>query len=232
MVRRSPCRTGLARRPVEQLGELRPAVGVAVVAAELGDGLVGELDERVAVVLVEGGADDRDVAHQARLEEVEHPGQQLAPGQVAGGTEQDDGRGRERHGTSLHSARAKEKRRTPRRTLSAAAVRSGRPRRSPASAELLGLISEPIPDLSSPRAASAASGCARPRRRRPRRPDPRLVGGVGQAGERERRGAGERGEHLPDVGQLGVDAVAALRGGGELALGVARGSARPWPWPR
>ena len=36
--------------------------------------------------------------------------------------------------------------------------------------------------------------------------------------------AGQRGQHLPDVGQLGVDAVAALGGGGELALGVGCGS--------
>ena len=78
MVPSQPLRARLAGRPVEQLGELRPALGVAVVAAELVDGLVGELEEGVAVVLVEGGADDRDVAHQPGLEQVEQPGQQLA----------------------------------------------------------------------------------------------------------------------------------------------------------
>ena len=100
---------GLAGRPVEELGELPPPLGVAVVAAELDDRLVCELEERLAVVLVEGGADDPEVAHQARLEEVEHAGQELAARQVAGRTEEDDGRGLERHATSLPLSARKEK---------------------------------------------------------------------------------------------------------------------------
>ena len=50
-------------------------------------------------------------------------------------------------------------------------------------------------------------------------------GAVLQPGDRHRsRGgagaAGQGGQHLADVGQLGVDAVAPLGGGGELAVGV------------
>ena len=79
------------------------------------DGLVGEVEERVAVVLVERRADDADVAHQPGLEQVEQPGQQLAPGQVAGRAEEDDGRGLHRHGPSLPPARPeREERRQPR----------------------------------------------------------------------------------------------------------------------
>src|SRR5262249_10811023 len=46
-----------------------------------------------------------------------------------------------------------------------------------------------------------------------------LLGEVRTAAAR-RSGAGQRGQHLPDVGQLGVDRVAALDVRGELALGL------------
>ena len=85
---------------MQPLGELRPAGGIGSLAAVLLDRLPGELDERVPVVLVERGPDDLELGHQAGLEEVQQPGQQLAPGQVTGRTEQDDGRGC-RHGSSL-----------------------------------------------------------------------------------------------------------------------------------
>src|SRR3954454_3195610 len=49
---------------------------------------------------------------------------------------------------------------------------------------------------------------------------PGFLVGVPEAGQRERRRAGQRGQHLADVGELGVDAVTALGGGGELTVGV------------
>ena len=70
---------------------------------------LGEVDERVAVVLVERGADDPEVAQQPGLEQVQQPGQQLARGQVTGRAEEDDGRGWRRHATSLLLAGRKEK---------------------------------------------------------------------------------------------------------------------------
>ena len=51
-------------------------------------------------MLVERGADDLHLVEQPGLEQVQQPGQQLALGQVARGTEEDDGRGG-RHGSSL-----------------------------------------------------------------------------------------------------------------------------------
>ena len=60
----------------------------------------GELDERVAVVLVQRGADDLHLVEQPGLEEVQQSGQELALGEVTGRTEEDDGRGG-RHGSRL-----------------------------------------------------------------------------------------------------------------------------------
>ena len=57
------------------------------------------------------------------------------------------------------------------------------------------------------RSPAASAGVARRRRRL-------VAERVGQ------RGTGQGGQHLPDVGELGVDAVAALGGGRELALGL------------
>ena len=51
-------------------------------------------------MLVERGADDLHLGEQPGLEQVQQPGQQLALGEVTGGTEEDDGRGG-RHGSSL-----------------------------------------------------------------------------------------------------------------------------------
>ena len=78
-------------------GQIVAVIGVGSLATVLGDGLAGELDEGIPVVLVEGGAHDLDLGQQAGLEQVQHPGEQLALGQVAGCSEEDDGRGG-RHG--------------------------------------------------------------------------------------------------------------------------------------
>ena len=88
------------RGPAQPLAELRPALGLRSLTAVLRDGLGGELDERVPVVLVERGSDDLDLGEQAGLEQVQQPRKQLALGEVSGGTEQDDGGGG-RHGNSL-----------------------------------------------------------------------------------------------------------------------------------
>ncbi len=90
----------LAGCPADPLGELRPAFGVGSLPAVLGDGLAGELDEGVAVVVVERRAHHLHLVEQARLEQVQQPGEELALGEVTGGTEQDDGRGC-RHAPSL-----------------------------------------------------------------------------------------------------------------------------------
>ena len=90
----------LARGPVQALGELRPALRVGPLPAVLRDGLAGELGERVAIVLLERGAHHLHLRQQAGIEEVQHAGEQLALGQVTGGSEQDNGRGG-RHGSRL-----------------------------------------------------------------------------------------------------------------------------------
>jgi hypothetical protein len=89
--------TAGARCPAKPLRELGPALRVGALAAVLCDGPAGELDEGVAVVLVERGPDDLDLGEQAGLEQVQQAGQQLALGKITGGTEQDDGCG-DRHG--------------------------------------------------------------------------------------------------------------------------------------
>ena len=99
--RRTQCRGPAGSgRPVQSLGELRPALGVGSLAAVRRDRLPGELDEGVAVVLIERGAHDLHLLQQAGLEQVQQPGEQLALGEVASGTEEDDGRG-SRHRSSL-----------------------------------------------------------------------------------------------------------------------------------
>ena len=90
----------LAGCPADPLGELVPALRVGSLPAVLRDRLAGELDEGVAVVVVERGADHLHLVEQSRLEQVQQPGQELALGEVTGRTEQDDGRGC-RHGSSL-----------------------------------------------------------------------------------------------------------------------------------
>ena len=100
-------------RPEEVLGELLELLLVLGVVAELLDRLAGEVDERLPGVLVERGADDLDVRQQARAPQVQHPGQQLAPAQVTGGTEQDDRRGRPRGALGRLMHRTSSGRRTP-----------------------------------------------------------------------------------------------------------------------
>ena len=63
---------------------------------ELLAGLLREGAEAVVVELLERGADDPEAGHQPGLGEVEHAGQELPPGQVAGGPEEDDDVGVER----------------------------------------------------------------------------------------------------------------------------------------
>ena len=60
------------------------------VGAELLARLAGELAELVVGHLLQRGADDPDGGRQLGRREVRQAGQQLAPGEVAGGAEQHD----------------------------------------------------------------------------------------------------------------------------------------------
>jgi hypothetical protein len=80
------------RRPVEQRGEGGPVLGGDLVVAELADRLLGQVDEPVAVEIVDRGADDPQVAEQAGIVQVEQAGQELAAGQVTGRPVEDDRR--------------------------------------------------------------------------------------------------------------------------------------------
>ena len=92
-----PVGARLPGRPPQPLLELLPVLLLDLVRRELVDRPAGELEERVAVVLVEGGADDLEVAQQPGLEQVQQARQQLALGQVARGPDEDDRDGRCRH---------------------------------------------------------------------------------------------------------------------------------------
>ena len=71
-------------------GEFGPVVLGEVVAAELLAGVVDDLAELLVADLLDRGAEDAEFRHQLRLEEAQHPRQQLPFGEVAGGTEDDD----------------------------------------------------------------------------------------------------------------------------------------------
>jgi hypothetical protein len=75
----------------ERLGEPVQRLGLGRIAAGLVDRLTGELAELLLTDRPAGGADDAEaLRHQPTLREVEHPRQQLALGEVAGGAEEDD----------------------------------------------------------------------------------------------------------------------------------------------
>jgi hypothetical protein len=87
-------RTRGERHVVEPLRELVPGIVTELAGGVLADGGEGEVAEGVRAHLVERGADDAHVVDEARLEEVEQPGDELALREVTGGSEEDDGRGR------------------------------------------------------------------------------------------------------------------------------------------
>ena len=70
--------------------EFGPVVLGEVVAAELLAGVVDDLAELLVADLLDRGAEDAEFRHQRRLEEAQHPRQQLAFGEVAGRPEDDD----------------------------------------------------------------------------------------------------------------------------------------------
>ena len=71
-------------------GEPLPLAVVELALAELRAGVAATLDELRGVHVLQRGADDPGVLEQARLGEPQQPGQQLAPGQVAGRAEEHD----------------------------------------------------------------------------------------------------------------------------------------------
>lgn len=89
-------RVGEGARPLgmghvgEPAPEGRPVRRHDVTAGDLVTGPEGEGMKPVVVEVVEGGADDPVLGKQARLRETEQAREELAPGQVAGGAEQDD----------------------------------------------------------------------------------------------------------------------------------------------
>ena len=102
-------RVGQRVRPValrdvgEHRGEPLPLPVVELALAELRAGVPAPLDELRGVHVLQRGADDPGVLEQAGLGEPQQPGQQLAPGQVAGRTEEhDDVRGGHRVDARAH----------------------------------------------------------------------------------------------------------------------------------
>ena len=131
-----PVGARLPGRPPEPLLELLPVLLLDLVRRELVDRPAGEVDEGVPVVLVEGGADDLEVAQQPGLEQVQQARQQLALGQVARGPDEDDRDGRCRH--------------APQRDISTARSGGRRTRSSPT--ERWGRVTDRCPDLRTARA--------------------------------------------------------------------------------
>ena len=109
--------TGGGRDVVEVLGEDAQILVVELLARpELADGRECKIAEGVGCHLVQGRADDAQVVEQVGLEEVEHPRDELALGEVAGGAEEDDG-GRRSHPSRVTDDRGFDQRRcifTPR----------------------------------------------------------------------------------------------------------------------
>ena len=80
-------RAGIQRHVVEPRGELAPFLRRELARAVLGDGCTGDRAERFRIQLVERHADDAAGRDESRRHQVEQPGQQLAPRQVARRTE-------------------------------------------------------------------------------------------------------------------------------------------------
>ena len=103
---------GLRDRVAQRLGAAAPCaqcrrlanssqpLGSGPLAAELLDGLRAKLEKDSSVELVERGPTTRNSGSRPACDEVQQAGQQLAPGEVAGRPEEDDGRGCV-HGSSL-----------------------------------------------------------------------------------------------------------------------------------
>jgi len=87
---REGVRAGALRDVAQFAGERRPLPLVQRPRAELADRLVREVPEGLGIHVLQGGRHDLHVGGQCGQREMGQTRQQLAPGQVAGGAEQDD----------------------------------------------------------------------------------------------------------------------------------------------
>ena len=87
-----PCGPALPGTQWMRVGELPQVVVADLVAAVLSHRREDELEELLAAQVVERGGHDAQPLDELRLVQVQQARQELALGEVTGGTEEDDGR--------------------------------------------------------------------------------------------------------------------------------------------